>query len=168
MDATTAITMALIGMGGVFVGALITVGANWVFAIRREKVDAEKDRRMHAIEVKKASRLIADELSIAHAAADKCVEQKLWWGADVQLTTEAWRKYRSVITPELSDTDSKTLVVAFQAVDDLRLIGSIRTGTGPIPHTTAEQIGPILRDISKGLEALVALFDQNSPWRTDP
>jgi hypothetical protein len=167
MDATTAITMAFIGMGGVFVGALVTAGANWLFAIRREKVDAEKGRRMHAIEVKKASRLIADELSIAQAAAQKCVEQKHWWGADVQLTTEAWQKYRSVITPELSDTDWNTLVAAFQAVDDLRIIGSFRTDTELIPHTTADQISPILRDIRKGLDAVVALLDQNSPWRAD-
>jgi hypothetical protein len=62
MDATTAITVACIGLFGVLIGGVITAGANFVLAIRREHVEAKRESHSHAIEVRRASRLIMIEL----------------------------------------------------------------------------------------------------------
>jgi hypothetical protein len=153
MDATTAVIVALIGLSGVVVGAVITVWANWVLVVRREKADAERESRKRAIEVKTAARMIAIELATAGAAALICVEKRHWWSADVPLKTEEWQKYASVIAPYLSNTDWIAMVTAFMSVDNLRTIGDPRP-TGAITDAIADAIAPILRDIENGKEAL--------------
>jgi hypothetical protein len=67
MNATNAITVACIGLFGVLIGGAITAGANFVLAVRRERVEAKKDRLSRAIEVRRASRLIIMELRAAEA-----------------------------------------------------------------------------------------------------
>lgn len=86
MDATTA------SLAGVIVGGLITTASNWVLAVRRERADAETDRRNRAIEVRRAARMISIELFVAATAARICVEKRHWWSADVPLKTEQWEK----------------------------------------------------------------------------
>jgi len=46
------ITTAVIGLCGVFVGGLITAGANWILAVRKERADAQKEQRTKAIELR--------------------------------------------------------------------------------------------------------------------
>jgi hypothetical protein len=141
-----AIIVALIGL----VGVLLTIIADGVLSTRREK-------RHHDSEVKSASRLVCFELRRALAAAHICVEKKHWWSADVQLTTEAWQKYQSLLALELSDNNWRAVAIAFEAVDNLRTIGAYRLVLGAnqqITDSTAEQIAPVRRDIMRGMEAL--------------
>ena len=153
MDATTAITVALIGLVGVLVGGIITTGADWILAVRREKAGADRDRRNRAIEVKRAARMIGTELFVAMAAAQICVKKKYWWSADVPLKTEEWQRYSKVVAPDLSDTEWNAVVAAFMAVETLRTVGDPRP-TGAITEALADKIVPILRDIEKGINAL--------------
>jgi hypothetical protein len=151
MDAATTITVAGIGLLGVLIGGIITAGANFVLAVRRERVEAERDHRSHAIEVKRASRLILVELVGAEATTKICVEKRRWWDhPDIQLKTEAWRKYSDVIAPALSDAEWFDVSLAFSAIH--QLLESPREPE--ITDSLAEQIIPMLRDIQKGRLAL--------------
>lgn len=145
-----AIIVALIGL----VGVLLTIIANGVLAgVARSAVTTAKLR---------ARRDWSALNYRALAAAHICVEKKHWWSADVQLTTEAWQKYQSVLALELSDSDWNAVAIAFEAVDNLRTIGASRLVPGAnqqITETTADQIAPVHRDIMRGIEALALKDD---------
>jgi hypothetical protein len=100
----TAIIVAVVALVSTIVGATIGAVTNYVLAVRRERADSDKDNRSHAIEVRRAARLIDAELLQAQAAAGICIEKKHWWSGDVQpLATEAWKKYSAIIAVDLSD-----------------------------------------------------------------
>ena len=120
MDAATAITVAGIGLLGVLIGGIITAGANFVLAVRRERVDARRDALSHAIEVKRASRLIIFELLGAEATVKICVEKRhRWVNPHIQLKTEAWQKYSDVIAPALSEIEWLAVSKAFAMIQQL-------------------------------------------------
>lgn len=162
---STAIIVAIVALMATIVGATIGAATNYALAVRRDHADEERDRRNHAIEVKRAARLIDAELHRAQTAAEICVEKRHWWSADVpQLTTEAWQKYDAILAPDLSDQAWLDLRVALEAVDNIRRFREITVDTGlvanAISDATAEQIVPVLRDIKSGRNALAPfVFD---------
>jgi hypothetical protein len=88
-------------LAGVLVGALITGGFNFLVAWRKERTDAAAESKRHDVEVRRAARLIDDDLHAAVGAARWCVEHKVFPAQ--QLTTLGWQQYRDVLAPELSD-----------------------------------------------------------------
>jgi hypothetical protein len=151
MDAATAMIVAGIGLFGVLVGGMITAGANFVLAVRRERVEAQRDRRSNAIEVKRASRLIMLELSGAEVTAKICVEERRWWDdPNIDLKTEAWRKYGDLLAPALSDAEWIAVSIAFVNIQRL----SHAKITVEITDTLAAQISYHFREIQKGRLAL--------------
>jgi len=60
---------ALLGLAGVLVGALITGGFNFLVAWRKERADAAAESKRHDVEVRRAARLIDDDLHAAAGAA---------------------------------------------------------------------------------------------------
>jgi hypothetical protein len=156
----TAILVAIVALVSTIVGATIGAVTNYVLAVRRERADSDKDNRSHAIEVRRAARLIDAELLRAQAAAVICVEKRHWWSGDAQpLATEAWKKYSPIIAVDLSDQAWHEVIVAVEAIDHLRSARDIRVETGlpiddPISDRTAEQLAPMLRDIRAGRGAL--------------
>jgi hypothetical protein len=75
----TTLTPAIIGFVGVLVGSLISTGANYLLAVRKEKADATKDRLSRSNELRTAARLIAGELFNAQTAATILVEKNVGW-----------------------------------------------------------------------------------------
>ena len=65
---------AVIGLVGVLVGAVITTGANYLLAVRREKADAAKDKLFRANELRTAARLITLEFEYLQLNAKYIVE----------------------------------------------------------------------------------------------
>ena len=136
--------------------------------MRRERTDRQRDNRNHAIEVKRAARLIDAELLRAQAAAHICIEKKHWWSADVELSTEAWQKHSGTIAPDLSDRAWADVTMALEAVDHVRGARNAAVGAGlgtsAIPEATADQLAPMLRDIKLGRGALAPfVFDALPP-----
>jgi hypothetical protein len=167
MDAATAIIVAGIGLFGVLVGGMITAGANFVLAVRRERVEAQRDRRSNAIEVKRASRLIVLELSGAEVSAKICVEKRRWWvDPNIQLKTEAWRKYGDVLAPALSDAEWRAVSIAFVAVQ--QLLSNTEITVLEITDTLAAGISIMLRDIQNGRLALEPYASDLPPTVTRP
>jgi hypothetical protein len=150
-------------IGGVFllvatlVGAFITTGFNYFLYRMRERAERERENRKRAIEIRRACRLIDAELLRADVAARICVEEKRWWNPTIQLTTEAWQNYSGIVSPESSYTDWVAVMVAVQAVDNLRSGRDIAFKdrlSDDIADMTAEQIVPVLMDIERGRRAL--------------
>jgi hypothetical protein len=54
---------ALIAFFGVLLGALITTGSNLFLAARKERSDAEKERRAQAAELKTVARVLDQEFA---------------------------------------------------------------------------------------------------------
>jgi len=118
---TVGIISAIFGLVGVIVGGGITAGSNYLLYQKRVQTERERESRNHAIEVKRASRLIDADLSRASAAARICVEERHWWSTDVPaLTVEGWQQYRGIIAPELSNNDWLAVRLAVEAVDNLK------------------------------------------------
>jgi hypothetical protein len=143
-----------VGAIGTFIAGLFMQRERWC---REDEVSS----RTHAIEVKRAARLIELELAGAEAAATICVEQKIWWSSDMQLTTESWQSHRAIIAPELSFTNWHAVSRAFLSVEAL---GKIRGNqNGDISESTAEKIVPSLRSIEAGRQCLVPLTRDAPP-----
>ena len=159
----TAIIVAVVAVSTV-VGATIGAVTNYVLAVRRERADCDKDNRSHAIEIKRAARMIDAELLRAQAAAVICIEQRHWWSGDVQpLATEAWKKYSAIIAADLSDQAWNEVIIAVEAIDHIREARDRRVEAGlpidePISERSAEQLAPMLRDIRAGRGALAPLL----------
>jgi hypothetical protein len=143
---------AMIGFVGVLVGAVITTGANYLLAVRKEKAEATRDKLFHANELKTAARLIADEFFTAQRAVMEFVDNKRWApGASRNFPLDAWQKDREVLARELSLEDWNAVEIAVLAIERFRTVA-------PVPRSSdamAEIGRPLLNDIKAGLEALI-------------
>ena len=154
---TVGIISAISGLVGVIVGGIITAVSNYLLYQKRENTERKRDRRKRVIEIKRASRLIDADLSWAQAAAKICVEKRHWWSAfSPPLSVEGWQQYRGISAPELPTNAWLALMIAVEAVDDLKTARSIciEAGLTTIPDSTAEKIVPILDQINAGRDAL--------------
>jgi hypothetical protein len=164
----TTIIVAIVGVVSTIVGGVIGAATTYALAVRRETFDVMKERRNEAIEVKRAARLIDAELNRAAAAAHICVEKKHWWTQDVApLSTEVWEKNGGTIAPHVSDQAWVAIIVAVEAVGNLRSDRAVAAEAGlitqPISDSTAAQLAPVLRDIERGRAALASLVFETVP-----
>lgn len=165
---STAIIVAIVALVSTIVGATIGAATNYILAERRERADNERDSRNHAIEVKRAARLIDAELLRAQAAAHICVEKRQWWAADApQLSTETWQKYSGTIAPDVPDQAWLDVRLAVESIDNIQRARDMAVDAGlgaiPISDATAAQLAPMLRDIKLGRGALVPFVFDSLP-----
>jgi hypothetical protein len=153
----TAIIVAIVALVSTIVGAAIAAATNYLLAARRERADREIDSHSHAIEVKRAARLLDMELAKAQALADISI-RKRYWVAGAELSTEAWQKYGGTIAPDLSNLAWHAITVAFLAVEHIEGSRALYVGGAlhdrPISDGNAEGVAPMLRDVTLGREAL--------------
>jgi len=149
---------AIFGLIGVIVGGIITAGSTYLLDRRRERTERERDKRNHALEVKRAARSIDSELSWARAAAHSWADQKRWTSPVVpllSLSTEARQKYVDTIAPDLSDEAWLSVTFALQAVETIRVILAMpRDLAIAIPEDVAESFVPLITSIDEGRRGL--------------
>lgn len=165
---STAIIVAIVALVSTIVGAIIGAATNYALAVRRERADNERNSRNHAIEAKRAARLIDAELLRAQAATAICVEKRHWWSANApQLSTEVWQKYSGTIAPDLSDQAWADVTGALEAAENIRTARDLAVNAGlganAISDATAEQLAPMLRDIKLGRAALAPFVFDSLP-----
>jgi hypothetical protein len=178
-------------LAAVLVGALITGGFTVGVAWWREGKVAAADRRRHDMEVRRAARLIEDDLHMAVAAAHSTLDDKRWWYGGQTLTWKGWEQYRDVIAPEPESTWGP-VAIAVMAMGHLQsardgqaaihrakmrtdpatadeVASAVALGLDPfeplptpISDVQVAQIERILRDLEKGRVALVRLM-QDKP-----
>jgi hypothetical protein len=143
---------AMIGFVGVLVGAVITTGANYLLAVRKEKAEAARDKLFRANELKTAARLIADDFFTAQTAVMEFVDNKRWAPAAARnFPLDAWQKDREVLARELTLEDWNAVEIAVWAVERFRTVA-------PVPRSSdalAEIGKPLLNDIKAGIEVLI-------------
>jgi hypothetical protein len=117
---TAAINSAWIGFVGVVVGAVVVALSTFVTErLRTAAAEAAEDRRERT-EIKRASRIVDSELQRAEIATRGSLESHNWWVDDLELTTDGWFTCRSVIAARLSWPDWVSVLIAVQAVSDIR------------------------------------------------
>jgi hypothetical protein len=148
------LTPAIIGLVGVLVGAVISTGANYWLAVRKENAEASKDTLARTIELKTAARLIGHEFYAGRAVTKILVEQKRWVTAEVKLPLVAWEGDKGILARELSLEDWNAVRIGALAVGHIE---SLR----PVPHTRdilndsiSESAMPIFKDINAAVDAL--------------
>jgi hypothetical protein len=168
----TAIIVAIVALVSTVVGATIGAATNYVLAARLERVNRQAERRNHAVEVKRAARLLDLELNKAAALAELAI-RKRYWAAGGVLSTESWQKYGAVIAPELSDDAWNALTIAFVAVEHIEgsraQYESSPLRDSPISDIGAKGVTPMLTDVTLGREVLVPFARVNHalpPGRT--
>ena len=148
------LTPAIIGLVGVLVGAVITTGANYWLAVRKENAEASKDKLTRTIELKTAARLIGNKFFAGRGAAKILVEKKYWVPDEAKLPLVAWERDKGILARELSLEDWDAVRIGAVAVEQFQ---SLR----PVPHTSdimsdaiAESAKSIFRDINTAVETL--------------
>ena len=141
----TALEVASIGVVGVLLGSVISTAANVILAVRRERVEAQRDERNGASDLKIATRLISEELGIARAAVEDSFERKRW--SPTTLRTDAWQKYKSTVASEATDQEWFELTIAYVRLEILNVILPANP-LGAISESTLEELPRVLRDIT--------------------
>jgi len=146
----------------------LTIGAatTYVLAARRERVDRGIESRNHAVEVKRAARLLDLELHKAQALAELAISKRCWV-ADTVLSTEAWEKYGGVIAPDLSIVAWNDVTIAFLAVGHIEGARAFyQAGVlhdSPISDNIAGTIAPMVTDVTRGRESLAPFVYGDDP-----
>src|SRR4029077_2105444 len=120
---SASITPAIIGLIGVFVGALISTGANYLLAVRKEKADRTKEGGDRDASLRTAARLIMNEFIGGRAAANLAIRKRKWVGEAIQFPVDGWRSGRAIIARELPYDKWSAVETAALAVEHLQSFG---------------------------------------------
>lgn len=157
--AGTGLQAAWLALAAVLLGAIITAGITFWVARRKERADLAAERRRHAVEVRRAARLIDADLMIAETAARMTIESRKWWYTSQRLTSKEWQQRRDVIASEMSESAWKSVVTAGIAMDDLQ---SARDDIFRI-YRAQMAIDPATADVVKAADALGLDFPYSAP-----
>jgi hypothetical protein len=168
---STAIIVAIVAFVSTILGACIGAYTNYILAVRRERADTAKDDRAHAIEVKRAARLIDLEFSRALALVEVAY-RKRYWVVEAELSIEAWQKYGSTIAPDLSHPAWAAVITAVQAVEHIKGTRALYLSGAlcdlPISDKNLEGVDVMQRDVTQGREALAPFAYQDQVLATKP
>jgi hypothetical protein len=154
------IVVAIVALVSTIVGATIGAATNYILAMRHERADRERDDRNHAVEVKRAARLMTEELTWVRTELSQWVTKKRWSSTTDMplrsLSTEAREKYIHTIAPDLSDAAWESVTFALRAAESMRVIRSSMPSdrATAIPDDVAETFIPLIKDIDEGRLAL--------------
>ena len=152
----TAIIVAIVAFASTILGASVGAVTNYILAVRRERSERDQENRVHAVEVKRASRLIDLELSKAQATAEISITKKYW--VDAEISTEVWQNHCGTIAPDLSDEAWILVTTAFIAAEHIRTSRALYLegplADLPISDELTEVFSKMLRDIKEGRDAL--------------
>ena len=107
---------ALISLLGVFVGGLITAGANYILMVRKERTDEAREAANGERELKRAARLVGLELAQARDKWGFAIKLQALWDSDEITKIEAWDAHKTILAEHLSIGDWNALVEGFGAI----------------------------------------------------
>ena len=152
------IIVAIVALVSTTLGAVIGAATTYTLAVRRERADKEIDIRRHALEVKRAARVLDAELLWVRAAASYWIETKTWSEQStplLSLSSDARQQYLDTIAPDLTDQEWRHLVVAFHSAEQIRVTAASPIDRSvPISSDMAELFIPLLSNVDKGRNSL--------------
>jgi hypothetical protein len=116
MDPATALTVAAISFIGVLVGGIITAGANFILAVRRERLEEKARERAIKIEVRRASRLILAELFTIQSVVSAALSKHKQIGKYPPLEIRSWQAHKSVLAPIMSNEAWSNMEIAYASI----------------------------------------------------
>ena len=147
------ITTAVIGLCGVFVGGLITAGANWLLAVRKEWADAREKRESEAKELQTVARLVKQDFEHLSSYLSACLKADEWLPITPRALS-AWDNERGVLARALPDDAWKALTRASAAA---QVATHAMNATGEArerPKSSAADVELALAHIDAGRAAL--------------
>ncbi|MGP0094701.1 MAG: hypothetical protein ACLPKB_32830 [Xanthobacteraceae bacterium] len=106
---------AFVGFLGVLVGAIITTGANYFLAVRKEKADETRAKLARTNQIRTAARLIRYNLMQLSASIDATINTKMMPLSGIGFPLTEWDNHKEVLAAELSDADWADVIVAVLA-----------------------------------------------------
>ena len=89
---------AIFGLLGVVIGGLITASSTYMVEERRARREETKERRERVMELKRAARLVDEDIQWALSAVTLTINSKRWTQEPLQLKT--WQEYRGLFASE--------------------------------------------------------------------
>ena len=125
---STGVVTALVGVGGVLVGALVSSRTQIRMDKRKAKREERRDAGRREGQLRLAVRLVVEELSEAEQMIREAAAAAFYWKADRQLPNAAWVKYRAILATHVpGPADWLGITPAFTELDRLnRLVGERR------------------------------------------
>lgn len=182
--------IAWFGLAAVLLGGFLGGGSNLLVAWLNKRANAEAERQRHEVEVRRAARLIYDDIETARAAGRYAVDAKEWWSQGEELTSQGWQQYRDVLAPELSEIAWQSVRIAVMAIGHLQELrdgavavlrmeratdpttaGIVATAkafelnvyqTAPMSDTAAAQVERLLEGVEFGRAALAPLIQDKT------
>jgi hypothetical protein len=116
------ILTAAFGLLGVIVGGAITAGTTYLVEERRARREERKEQRKQLIELKRAARLVDEDVKWALAAVVITINEKRW-PALLQdpIGLDTWEEYRSLLATETTLSDWRTLQAAVRGMVTYKL-----------------------------------------------
>lgn len=114
-------TQLLIGLIGVVVGGLLTALSSWLLDLSRDRRHGQHKVQREARELKRAARLIGEELSENLDLLCRAVESRRWWRHPAHsLRTTRWDEYEPVFAgAEVADQIWYSVAAAYQIAREL-------------------------------------------------
>jgi hypothetical protein len=110
---------ALIGLLGVFVGGLITAGANFILTVRKERTDEAREAANREREVKRAARLVGLELAQASDKWGLAIKLQAFLDAGEIIKTEVWDAHKTILAGHLPIEDWNALAEGFRTISQV-------------------------------------------------
>lgn len=159
-----AIVVAIVALVSTIIGAIVGAVTTYTLAVRRERADREIEDRKHAVEVKRAARLLGVHLVWVRTAANMWTmeKEKRKFHATVprfSLSAEARQTYLGAIAADLSDDDWSSVIAAFQAADSFEMLrDQARDQNIAISDAVAETVVPLITQIDTGHRDLIRCY----------
>src|SRR5439155_11305763 len=113
---------ALIGVAGVFVGAVIALMQAWFFERRRERLAARAARRLVAEEMTTlaADATAARQLDRVEVGGGRNIDIRVWRRGAGPFMVEEWPRYRELLASAVTDQVWVELIEIYEAAARLR------------------------------------------------
>jgi hypothetical protein len=148
------LTPAIIGLVGVFIGAGITTGTNYLLAVRKESAEEAKDRLVRATKLKTASRLVLNEFVFAQVVAKRIIERQVWLPPHFKLLLVGWEANKEIFALELSTDDWNAVHSAANAVVDLQTLHELHDPRGTFHGDPGGVVSRIDAHLVLGIDAI--------------
>lgn len=154
-------TQVLIGLIGVIVGGMLTALSSWLLDLLRDRRDRQRQVQQETRELKRAARLVGEELSENLYMLCRAVEFRRWWRHPAHsLRTTRWDEYEPVFAgAEMEDEAWYSAAAAYQVVRELlgAAEGRLRLESSPFTVEDDRSIRTSIEVIDGGWQALAAL-----------
>jgi hypothetical protein len=147
---------AAAGLIGVLLGGAITAGANFILAVRRERVEEARARERINAERLLAARLIWTELQRARASLSHVARHKSWSDVHGHIRSESWEKYGPTLASELPLESWRHLVASYLLVFDMGAAESSNP-VSEVDDKTVDRLKRAIGAVQKAIDILEPL-----------